>query len=42
MSYVGTWAVEEPEVYPGIQGDTGLVLSTLLVDHWNRRMSELC
>lgn len=27
FSYVGTWAVEEPEVYPGITGDTGLVLS---------------
>lgn len=27
FSYVGTWAVEEPEVYPGIKGDTGLVLS---------------
>lgn len=27
FSYVGTWAVEEPEVYPGIPGDTGLVLS---------------
>ena len=28
FSYVGTWAIEEPEVYPGIKGDTGLVLST--------------
>ena len=27
FSYVGTWAVEEPEVFPGIKGDTGLVLS---------------
>lgn len=27
FSYVGTWAVEEPEVYPGLKGDMGLVLS---------------
>lgn len=27
FSYVGTWAVEEPEVFPGIKGDKGLVLS---------------
>lgn len=27
FSYVGTWAVEEPEVFPGLKGDTGLVLS---------------
>lgn len=27
FSYVGAWAVEEPDVYPGIKGDTGLVLS---------------
>lgn len=27
FSYVGVWSVEEPEVYPGIKGDTGLVLS---------------
>lgn len=28
FSYVGQWEVEEPEVYPGIPGDKGLVLST--------------
>ena len=27
FSYVGVWSVEEPDVFPGIQGDTGLVLS---------------
>jgi calnexin len=27
FSYVGVWSVEEPEVFPGISGDTGLVLS---------------
>jgi calnexin len=32
FSYVGTWAIEEPEVYPGIPGDTGLVLSGYLYD----------
>jgi calnexin len=27
FSYVGAWGIEEPDVYPGIKGDTGLVLS---------------
>ncbi|ORX38009.1 ER-associated protein catabolism-related protein [Kockovaella imperatae] len=33
MSYVGTWAVEEPEVYPGIRGDLGLVLKSKAAHH---------
>ncbi|KAL7424885.1 calnexin [Cryptotrichosporon argae] len=33
FSYVGTWAVEEPEVYPGIKGDTGLVLKSKAAHH---------
>jgi hypothetical protein len=33
FSYVGTWAVEEPEVYPGLKGDMGLVLSEWDIAH---------
>ncbi|WWD04084.1 hypothetical protein V865_002149 [Kwoniella europaea PYCC6329] len=33
FSYVGQWEVEEPEVYPGIQGDRGLVLKTKAAHH---------
>ncbi|KAK1923820.1 ER-associated protein catabolism-related protein [Papiliotrema laurentii] len=33
FSYVGTWAIEEPEVYPGIKGDTGLVLKSKAAHH---------
>lgn len=33
FSYVGAWAVEEPEVYPGIKGDTGLVLKSKAAHH---------
>ncbi|GAA5876376.1 hypothetical protein JCM1840_006006 [Sporobolomyces johnsonii] len=33
FSYVGKWAVEEPSVYPGIQGDKGLVLKTKAAHH---------
>lgn len=28
FSYVGQWAVEEPSVYPGIEGDEGLVIKS--------------
>ncbi|GFZ50221.1 Calnexin homolog [Saitozyma sp. JCM 24511] len=33
FSYVGTWAVEEPEVYPGLKGDMGLVLKSKAAHH---------
>lgn len=33
FSYVGKWSVEEPEVYPGLQNDLGLVLSTKAAHH---------
>ncbi|WRT69418.1 uncharacterized protein IL334_006404 [Kwoniella shivajii] len=33
FSYVGQWEVEEPEVYPGIPGDKGLVLKTKAAHH---------
>ncbi|OCF37028.1 calnexin [Kwoniella heveanensis BCC8398] len=33
FSYVGQWEVEEPEVYPGIAGDKGLVLKTKAAHH---------
>ncbi|WOO78697.1 Calnexin [Vanrija pseudolonga] len=33
FSYVGTWAVEEPEVFPGIKGDKGLVLKSKAAHH---------
>ncbi|KAK4684067.1 calnexin, partial [Tremellales sp. Uapishka_1] len=33
FSYVGTWAVEEPEVFPGIAGDMGLVLKSKAAHH---------
>lgn len=36
MSYVGTWAIEEPEVFPGLKGDLGLVLS-----EYQHYMSEM-
>lgn len=31
--YVGTWAVEEASVFPGIKGDTGLVLKDKAAHH---------
>ena len=37
FSYVGTWSVEEPDVYPGIKGDKGLVMSEFR-DVWYRIM----
>jgi hypothetical protein len=33
FSYVGKWSVEEPTVYPGIDGDEGLVLKTKAAHH---------
>ena len=51
MSYVGAWAVEEPEVFPGIKGDMGLVLSEFhallppllsLFKWWNANAKFLC
>ncbi|ORY34998.1 Calreticulin family-domain-containing protein [Naematelia encephala] len=33
FSYVGTWSIEEPEVFPGIPGDKGLVLKTKAAHH---------
>ncbi|GAA5935602.1 calnexin [Sporobolomyces koalae] len=33
FSYVGKWAVEEPSVYPGIDGDKGLVLKSKAAHH---------
>lgn len=33
FSYVGKWAVEEPKVYPGLENDYGLVLSTKAAHH---------
>jgi len=33
FSYVGSWAVEEPEVFPGIKGDMGLVLKSKAAHH---------
>ncbi|ADV22283.1 calnexin [Cryptococcus gattii Ru294] len=33
FSYVGQWEIEEPEVYPGISGDKGLVLKTKAAHH---------
>ncbi|ORY79284.1 Calreticulin family-domain-containing protein [Leucosporidium creatinivorum] len=33
FSYVGKWSVEEPTVYPGIEGDEGLVLKTKAAHH---------
>lgn len=33
FSYVGIWNVEEPEVFPGIKGDMGLVLKTKAAHH---------
>ncbi|GAA5975814.1 hypothetical protein JCM10908_005289 [Rhodotorula pacifica] len=33
FSYVGKWAVEEPTVYPGLENDYGLVLSTKAAHH---------
>jgi len=32
-AYVGEWAVEEPEVYPGIAGDKGLVVKNPAAHH---------
>ncbi|GAA5914439.1 uncharacterized protein JCM6883_004797 [Sporobolomyces salmoneus] len=33
FSYVGKWAVEEPIVFPGIEGDKGLVLKSKAAHH---------
>ncbi|GAA6000491.1 hypothetical protein JCM10207_008036 [Rhodosporidiobolus poonsookiae] len=33
FSYRGQWSVEEPTVYPGIVGDTGLVMKTKAAHH---------
>ncbi|WVN87043.1 uncharacterized protein L203_102219 [Cryptococcus depauperatus CBS 7841] len=33
FSYIGQWEIEEPEVYPGIPGDKGLVLKTKAAHH---------
>ncbi|KAL8284036.1 hypothetical protein RQP46_005149 [Phenoliferia psychrophenolica] len=33
FSYVGQWAVEEPTVYPGIEGDEGLVIKSKAAHH---------
>lgn len=33
FSYVGQWSVEEPTVFPGIQGDTGLVAKSKAAQH---------
>lgn len=33
FSYVGKWSVEEPTVFPGIDGDEGLVLKTKAAHH---------
>ncbi|KAM0755252.1 Calreticulin-domain-containing protein [Meredithblackwellia eburnea MCA 4105] len=33
FSYVGQWSVEEPSVYPGIDGDEGLVVKTKAAHH---------
>ncbi|ODO00609.1 calnexin [Cryptococcus wingfieldii CBS 7118] len=33
FSYVGQWEVEEPEIFPGIEGDKGLVLKTKAAHH---------
>lgn len=41
FSYVGTFAIEEAEVYPGIKGDTGLVLSQSLPLLVKRRKAKL-
>lgn len=33
FSYVGKWAIEEPKVFPGFAGDTGLVLKSPAAHH---------
>ena len=33
FSYVGQWSVEEPTVYPGLEGDLGLVAKTAAAHH---------
>ncbi|KAG9303618.1 hypothetical protein G9A89_018514 [Geosiphon pyriformis] len=33
FSYIGKWEVEEPSVFPGIKGDTGLVVKTAAAHH---------
>jgi len=33
FSYVGKWAVEEPEVFPGIAGDKALVIKSKAAHH---------
>lgn len=33
FSYVGQWSVEEPTVFPGLAGDTGLVAKTKAAQH---------
>ncbi|CAG8630207.1 6291_t:CDS:2 [Acaulospora morrowiae] len=33
FSYVGKWIVEEPNVYPGIKGDKGLVAKSAAAHH---------
>lgn len=32
-AYVGTWSVEEPTVFPGIEGDKGLVVKNVAAHH---------
>ena len=32
-AYVGTWSVEEPTVFPGLKGDTGLVVKNAAAHH---------
>lgn len=33
FSYVGKWSVEDPTVFPGIEGDKGLVLKSKAAHH---------
>ncbi|CAG8452330.1 7248_t:CDS:10 [Ambispora gerdemannii] len=33
FSYIGEWAVEEPTILPGIEGDTGLVVKSVAAFH---------
>ena len=33
FSYVGKWSVEEPTVFPGLDGDTGLVAKSKAAQH---------
>lgn len=33
LSYRGEWAFEVPEVWPGLSGDTGLVVKTAAAHH---------